>query len=432
MDLSPRRLRDMLLLAQLPGPVELLAAPARFAWVLYLALVRDRAFVRAAAMAYMTLVALVPLLLLLFGASALFGLGPGRMELLERVVFDSVVGQVPEARDFLIEGLRGLRLGSLGLVGIGGLVVVAGRLFLFVEDAYCDIFGVENHRSWWLRIRLFLTFGGISVGVLVLGARTVDGWIRATGAPVAEAFVVGMQALGLVAALKLLPSVRVRWRSALLGGLVSVALLQLAARGFRAYLGVFGGDPAQVLYGSVGLIPLVLLWLYYVWLVVLIGVEVAAVSQDFRQLWEAARAAILGEEGHPGAADVDVALWMAARVASVGGGLDRHGLAQRTGLSPRDAALVARGLERIGVLARTENGTWLLARPASGIMLKEIAGRWRAMGAIRPVDPRRRDGPLTRLRHRLDAGLDGTLAELAVELREGTVPPAPPADEDES
>jgi membrane protein len=86
-----------------------------------------------------------------------------------------------------------------------------------------------------------------------------------------------LQWLVLVMALKSLPNTDVSWRAAWWGGLASVALLTLAVRLFGLYTGAFAvDDPVHRFYGSLGALPVFLLWLYLAWLSVLLGVEVAA------------------------------------------------------------------------------------------------------------------------------------------------------------
>jgi membrane protein len=78
---------------------------------------------------------------------------------------------------------------------------------------------------------------------------------------------------------KWIPNTHVRFRAAIVGALVATILLE----GGKAFLGAYIGNAFSVryLYGSLGLIPLFMFWVYAMWLIVLFGVEVAAALQKF-------------------------------------------------------------------------------------------------------------------------------------------------------
>ena len=66
-----------------------------------------------------------------------------------------------------------------------------------------------------------------------------------------------------------------------MGGLVATLFWEVAKYGYTAYA-------AKVvvyskIYGSLGIIPLFLLWIYYSWVVVLVGAEVAYADQSLHQ-----------------------------------------------------------------------------------------------------------------------------------------------------
>lgn len=423
-------LHRLLTRQDLPGGLRPLAVPVRWAWVFYRSLERDRAFIRAAGMAYASLVALVPLLLLVFGILDATGVLDRDSDAIDAIITATFLGNIPEVRDTLLPGLKAANLSAMGLVGIGGLLLVAGRLYALVEGAYNDIFKVENERATHVRLLMFYTSITL-MPVVLLGTflRTWE-WTLGQGWSYGrELALVALEYLMLVLALKGFPSTRVRWRSALLGGLTTLVLLWAVSWGFRRYLVLFAADdPVRLIYGSLGAIPVFLLWLYLVWVVVLLGVEVAAVSQNYHSLWEAEYGATFDLHGAQRALGVDaVLLTMACFAKDFLHGdapVPRDRLAVWAGLSEVEVGHVLHVMERRGLVARTEQG-WLPTRTPDQVPLWEIVEAWRAEGAVGS----NHDDALRRVRDAIDQDLHGTLAEAATrwapELRreEGPSPP---------
>lgn len=360
-----------------------LLAVGRWIWVFYLQLAKDQAFVRAGAMAYQTLVALVPMLLLVFGVLGVTGIVQKDREALERLIFETFIADIPEVREFIMRGIGDLDLTTLGIIGVAGMVVFAGRLFLMVEASYNFIFGTRVRRGWGYRVLNFyfaVTLIPILVSVFFVGtielAGTVGiaGWARLLIDPL-------VSFLMLFAALKLFPTVAVRWGPAALGAGVSAVGLLIARWAFRLYLLWFRtDDPLTVVYGTVGLIPVFLLWLYLVWVIVLLGVEVAYVFQNFKSLWEVERANIEGREGGVRGPRLHTALelmaWVGWHFEEGHGPVLADELARRVGLLRRDVEPVLELLVERGFLLHTPAG-FSLTRPAEHIAVPDIVQAWR-------------------------------------------------------
>jgi membrane protein len=70
----------------------------------------------------------------------------------------------------------------------------------------------------------------------------------------------------------------VRWTAALVGSLLAAVLWVIAKWAFEMY--VVMAMPYSELYGSLALVPLFLFWLYMIWWIVLMGLEVVAFRQS--------------------------------------------------------------------------------------------------------------------------------------------------------
>lgn len=415
---------------EVPAWLEPLTRPTRWLWVFYRAMSRDQAFLHAAAMAYTSLIALVPLLLLVFAVLDATGLLEANRVAIEALIFESFLGDIHEVKDILVPGLLTADVRTLGLIGVAGLAFAAWRLYVLVEAAYCGIFGVELRRPMLNRVLLF--YVGITIAPVVFVAsflRTTDLLAEVGVGFGREMALFGLQYVMLLGALKFFPDTRVKWVPALTGAGVSLALLMAEAWAFRLYLTMFsGGDPVRVIYGSLGALPVFLLWLYLVWVALLVGVEVASVAQNYRTMFEAEYAALHAHAGAASGVGVDVALLVAAAVAhrfEQGQGASTAAwVAERTGMSEKAVAPVLAALDHADLLVRTDDG-YILSRPSQAVGLQEVVRAWRGRAVALPENP----STLRRIRDELDLGLDGTLDEAVArwcdpQRGEG----APPAD----
>lgn len=353
------------------------AAALRWVVVFYKELRRDKAFITAGSMAYITLIALVPLLLLVFGVLGATGLLEPSRQALETLLIETVLGDIPEVREFLLPGLMSVDLATLGIVGVIGMVVISARMYMMVELAYNDVFSAPIDRPLGQRLLNFyfvLTALPVALGISVLGTEELVGGGGYTWLTPVITF--GM----LAAALKLFPCTRVKWQAVLAGAAVSAVLLEFGGRLFPLYIRWFASDdPLRIVYGSVALIPLFLVWLYLLWVFVLLGVEVAYVAQNFESL-----SALEFELGDPDqtvrAPTPALAVEVSARIGRAfqrGEGplaLDRIALA--TGCRAKDLRPVLGVLEECGIVVETERG-WTVSQPPEQIRLPELLEAWR-------------------------------------------------------
>jgi membrane protein len=380
----------------------------RWCFVFYKQLRRDRAFIRASGMAYTTLVALVPSLVLVYGVLVATGVGGRDPQAALAALFDQVFGEVPGVRDVLMPGLVSVDLTALGLVSSVALVVVAARLYLMVERAYCDVFGVPVQRRS-IAVR-FLNFGfaftvGPVVLTLLLGG-TVQHAIGIGGAEFSRVAGMVLEFVLLVGAIRVLPATVVGWGPALWGGMTSWVLLEVGRRGLALYVEwIAGNDPLQVVYGSLAFGPVFLAWIYLIWLFVLLGVEVAAVSQNFTSLMS--KEAALQDPVRASVPTLDMAIRVALEAGRVEDGATAEALSDASGLEQRLVHVVLSVLERGGLVVE-DRQRWSTSRAPSDIRVSEVVACWRL--AVSPSG--RRDPLFDELSGRLI--FEETLAEARV------------------
>lgn len=204
----------------------------------------------------------------------------------------------------IVTGVEGkLTFARIGPIGAVLLIWTAVGLLSSLERSLNRIFGAARSRSVARRLLLYwsvLTLGPITLAAAsYLGQKAIDMFKLASGLPwllvaVGWAGPIVVAVLVLAALYKLLPNTSVRWVSAIGGAAVATVLWLTAKWAFGLYVDrlVLNGN----LYGVLGVLPLFLLWLYYSWLILLFGAELAhtAVNVEGMRRLELAERTVLG------------------------------------------------------------------------------------------------------------------------------------------
>lgn len=258
----------------------------------------NRCPIRAAALAYTTLLALVPLLAVGVSVSKNF-LHESSAELVPRLMdklFDAVALTKDEnARHEAVEKIQGfidnINAGALGTVGTVFLIFVTLRLLMTIEETFNDIWGIEQGRSIWRRIVYYWTTVTLGPLLLLLAiyctGRTeflhVVGTLRVVpGAEKVFLQVMPFAVLWVAFSLMygLLPNTQVRPVAALAGGVFAGTLWQVNSWLSTLYVSRVVGY--NQMYGALGILPVLLVGIYFSWLIVLLGAQVSYAAQNVR------------------------------------------------------------------------------------------------------------------------------------------------------
>ena len=193
-----------------------------------------------------------------------------------------------EAAKYIHEFIQNMQSGKLGVVGMLLLVFVAIRMLANIEETFNDIWGVTRGRPWLARIILYWTT--ITLGPLLmagaLGLASSPHFIATRGA-VTDTVLGGLAFqllplfvlwLAFALAYQLVPNTKVHFRAALVGGLVGGTLWHL--NGILGFLFVARVASYSKVYGSLGLVPVFMAGLYFSWLILLFGAQVAYAFQN--------------------------------------------------------------------------------------------------------------------------------------------------------
>jgi membrane protein len=239
---------------------------------------------RSSALAFAMILALVPIVVTAaFMLASFIDVHPQQVE----QFFARVL---PFAPDTILHYLGSFFANAKNLKGwgIAGLIVVAVGLFGTVEESFNTIWKVTRPRSFFVRLRTF-TMVMVYTPVLLY----LSFWFRHSPflniIPVylfpIEFLPFIFMALAFISLVWFVPHTRVRFGSALLGGLLAGVLFDLERRGFGGYVQL--SLQTQTIYGTFAILPLFLVSLFVISLFILFGAEVAYVHQNFRPLLRA-------------------------------------------------------------------------------------------------------------------------------------------------
>jgi membrane protein len=397
---------------------------------------RDRCNQQAAALTYITIFSLVPLLA--FGFATAKGLGAYEMlreqsidPFLDRTFGTAEGGSASsqglrQTVDRIFETVDQSDLKALGTFGLILLLYLVVKMLGAVERSLNEIWGVKRARSLVRKVTDYMAIVVVTPIFLITGAGLslmlrdiAPDSLQLGGGRWAMIPAVAPACIGMAFVLLTLPNTSVRISSALVGGVIAGLLWQLVQfLHVEGQLQLAGWNP---IYRSFAALPLLLLWIYLSWVILLLGAEFAYAHQN-ESIYTSIRRA--------GTVDQSFREALAPRLAARVTHAFLHGhrppdaaqLASETSVAPRLAMQVLEDLAAHGLLARTsetqEEG-YLPGRDPSTITMLDLAEALRSEPGSRPPDAANGlDASCERERAALDEQMrssphNRTLAELA-------------------
>ena len=260
----------------------------------------DRCSENAAALTYMSLFALVPLLTVMYTMASAIPAFQGLEVEIEAFLFENLVPETgSDIQDYLSDFSRQAK--NLTGFGIGFLVITAVLMLRNIEKAFNHIWRTRENRSPVSSFLLYwavLSLAPVSIGLALaistylnsIADMVVSVDITGTGAYLLKLAPIILNTAGFTLIYAAVPNCRVPFRHALVGGVVAALAFNIARLLFTKLV---VGSSYTFIYGAFAAVPLFLLWIYLSWNIVLMGSVLVHSMSAYQSMEQAARPTML-------------------------------------------------------------------------------------------------------------------------------------------
>jgi membrane protein len=254
--------------------------------------IRNQLPLRAAALTYATVFAIVPLFAVGFSLFKAFG----GMQMVEVRIKKFILANLSTGSGETVwkaveESVNRVHTGTVGAVGLVALILTAILLISNIEKSLNAIWGVRRSRNMFQKFTAFWTI--VTVGPVLIGASATM-----TAALENRVFAAKLLKLGAVSWVlsnvlpfvfiliaftciyAFLPNTKVSIKAAFKGAFIAGFMWEFTKMAYVFYNSEM--ISAYKIYGSIGAIPIFLLWLYLSWMIFLLGAEISFAYQNVK------------------------------------------------------------------------------------------------------------------------------------------------------
>lgn len=326
---------------------------------------------RAAALTYMTLFAIVPMLTVIYAMFSLVPSFQGLGDQLQGFLFQHLLPDSSLEITSYLETFSS-QARSLTLAGVLMLVATAYLMLKNIEKAFNEIWGVREARKGLSNFLLYWAI--LSLGPLLLGI----GLAMSTYLLSLRLFVDGFDALGIIpwlltftpwllttAAFTLLfaavPNCKVPIKHALVGGFLTAICFEL----FKDLFGwIVANSSFQVIYGAFAIVPLFLLWVNILWMIVLGGAVLVRSLSGYGMISRG--------RTYPDLIAALVVLWKFEQNRKTGESIN-DGQVLQVGVETEQWQRLCEAFKVHRIIAATQQGDFVLARDLNQLTLRGLA-----------------------------------------------------------
>lgn len=244
----------------------------------------DRLGVTASSLTFTTTISLVPLFTVALAIFSAFPMFARLQESLQRWLIQSLVPDNIAKQVLSYLNQFAAKAGEMGWAGALALLVTALALILTIDRKLNDIWRVRESRPFTQRVLVY--WAVLTLGPLILaGSLSLTSYALSaskglvTSLPgTVKVLLIALQFVlmgtGMAALYRYVPNTRVRWNHALVGGLFVAIGLELAKKLLTWYLSSV--PTYSMVYGTFAIVPILLVWIYLAWVIVLLGAVVTA------------------------------------------------------------------------------------------------------------------------------------------------------------
>ncbi|OCF93982.1 hypothetical protein A9G17_05715 [Gilliamella sp. wkB7] len=248
---------------------------------------QDRLTTSSAGLAYTTILALVPLITVIFSLLSAFPMFDEVSLSLKKIIYNNLVPTASDTIENYLEQFIG-NTKKMTFMGVIGLIVTSLLLINSINTALNHIWKTKRKRSFMYNLTMYwtiLTLGPILAGSSVAISSYVFSlkWLSTatTGNFLFNSLPFIISVVGFWLLYSIIPTESVPFKESIVGAVVAAILFELGKRAFALYITSF--PTYQLIYGVVSSIPIMLVWIYFSWCIVLFGAEFAATLTDFNR-----------------------------------------------------------------------------------------------------------------------------------------------------
>ncbi len=246
-------------------------------------------FQRAAGMAYSSLFAMVPMVVVSASIFSSIKFFPIELRLkIESFLFSNLIPETSQKLNEKIANyIQGFSNSAAAIGFIGSIFMVFSVVFLLntIENTFNSIMHVGKTRSLLHKFAAYsciLIYTPCLIGLSFILQKNINFDMIAIN-EIRIFYHYALIALAFSLMYKFIPNVFVSFKSAFTGGIWALLLIQVAHKSFSNFISQMVNY--DKIYGALGTIPLFLIWLFMVWVVVLIGMEITYVSNNKELLY---------------------------------------------------------------------------------------------------------------------------------------------------
>jgi len=242
--------------------------------------INDRCPESAGALAYTSLLSLVPLMAVGFTLFAAFPAFNGFLDKAQDFIFGNFMPENAEAIQAHLRGFVG-KASALTLPSLAALLGTALLSMATIDQTLNRIWKVRRQRSLVNAFIVYwavLTLGPILIGVSLAITSYVASlpFLHDAVQPSKSGMFVRVlpffaATLAFTLLYAIVPYRRIPLYHAMAGGVVAAALFELAKKGFTLFVTRF--STYEAIYGALAAVPIFLIWIYVSWLIILLGAE---------------------------------------------------------------------------------------------------------------------------------------------------------------
>lgn len=329
----------------------------------------------ASSLTFTSLLSLIPLITVTVTVFAAF---PVFTDLMTQIKIFVLMNMVPEVASKVITVYMtqfSAEAAKLTMLGIAGLTITALLLMHTIDHAFNAIWRVRKPRTMFQR---FLTYWMVlTIGPIILGASLSAtyylvsfslGYVKhipLLGPTALKLVPVALMSLAFTLLYAAVPNRYVPWKHALVGGIFAGIAFELMKRVFTWYITSF--PTYTLVYGAFATFPIFLLWIYFSWLVILLGAVIAAALSYWRGgTWQILRA--------PGW-QFEAALRLLQALAEAqraGHSVNLAWLSRHVDLGLEEMEALLDRLTQANFVRRADKDAWLLSRAPRDISTADV------------------------------------------------------------